>query len=123
MPQKPSFFVVGRQYENQRGAYTVLSIDERGMKVRYVDGNEQTFTSLAKQRRAVEAFRRDLERETRPAPPPPPPTDHLSDDEVSFRVEQVRPVVSTIIRTLSESHTDFVTHEEIVAALLARPAG
>lgn len=54
-------FEVGEKYENMKGAYEVLSIDRKTMRIRWDSGEEIT-TTMSQQSRIITRMKREQEK-------------------------------------------------------------
>jgi hypothetical protein len=57
------FFVVGEQYENRKGTYTVVSIERDMMMILYGDGSQQKVTDIDSQQRIFQNIIREKKQE------------------------------------------------------------
>jgi hypothetical protein len=57
------FFVVGEQYENRKGTYTVVSIERDMMMILYGDGTQQKVTDIDSQQRIFQNMIREKKQE------------------------------------------------------------
>ena len=119
-------FPPGFHGRDRYGNYVVLAIDGDDRLVRYDDGREAhrsvVLLRLAHSNREFDADRAPV------APPPPPPPRRKAarrpaDDETTFSQQDTEPLIAALIRQLTGDPPDYVTHDALVAALLADPAG
>jgi hypothetical protein len=99
-------FAIGETYQDVRGTYKVISVEEHRIVYAYGDGIQHEGDAETKWR-----IHCNLGSEQNPKYP--------YDD--FWRYEEVAPIFAEVIRTYGEKHRDFMTHEKIVAAFLAHP--
>ncbi len=119
-------FLPGFRGRDRYGGYVVLAADGDARLVRYDDGREA--------HRSVVLLRlahsnREFDADRAPVAPPPPATPRRkaarrpADDETTFSQQDTEPLIAALIRQLTGDPPDYVTHDALVAALLADPAG
>jgi len=64
----PITFEIGNRYENMKGSYEVLAVDDNVMRIKWEDGEEIT-TSIIMQRRILERLEREREVANKTASP------------------------------------------------------
>ena len=115
-------FLPGFRGRDRYGGYVVLAVDGDDRLVRYDDGREArrsvVLLRLAHRNREFDADRAPI------APPPAPPPRPKSArqrpaDEPSFSQAEIEPIIAGLIRRLAGDPPQFVTHDALVAALLA----
>ena len=118
-------FLPGFHGRDRYGGYVILAADGDDRLVRYDDGREAhrsvVLLRLAHSNREFDADRAPV------APPPPKPPRRQAarrpaDDEPSFKHDETEPIIAGLIRQLAGDPPDYVTHDALVAALLADPA-
>jgi hypothetical protein len=116
------------QGRDRYGPYTVLAVDGDDRLVRYDDGREarRSVVVLRLAHTNREQFDQFAPTAKAPAAPPAkkPRRPAISPPEPStFEQEEVMAVVARLIKELAGDTPDFITHEQLVAALLADAAG
>ena len=120
----PTSFPPGHRARDAYGDYEVIAVDGEYRLVRYDDGQERR-RPLALLRLAAENRLNDSYR----LPPQSPPERAKTRDsrpaagESSFLRDETSPLVADLIGRLAGPPPAFVTHDQLVAALLADPGG
>ena len=122
MKPTKQFFVVGQQYKNRKGAYTVFQIEANGMLIEYNDGRQQKIQNLGLQERIVKHLREEQDEISKPKRTTTKP--HIIKHEQStFYLEEVFPVIAEVITDRSQKLSDYVPHHDIVEGLTEHHSG
>ena len=105
-------FVVGESYQDRVGTYTVKSVDGNCLLYEYVDGIQHDADPSVKWRIHKNMF---LEQGVRAIISKREPSHH---DAGFFTHAEVFPIIANAIDTYSSRHFTYMTHEEIVEALI-----
>ena len=116
--QSSQLFVVGETYADRRGEYRVISLEGNRIELEYKDGTRSSgdveIKARIHQNILLEQHARHLVQAPRPA--------YLRGRGITcFSHADVFPIMAEIIESHSESSADYVTHDGIVAAMLAHP--
>jgi hypothetical protein len=117
-PIAPSF-VVGETYQDHRGAYKVVTVDENRIIYDYGDGIQQKGNPEIKWR-----IHRNIVSEQSPSQ-----TTHSThpfrsaNDEQFWTYHEVSPIFADVIKSYGRGHKDFMSHEKIIASFIEHPQG
>jgi hypothetical protein len=111
-------FVVGGNYADRRGEYTVISLERGRMELEYKDGTRTTGDVEIKARIHQNMM---LEQTgSQPLPAPKQSSSHSREGHY-FSHPDVFPIIAEIIESHSRHSGAYVTHDRIVEALLEHP--
>ncbi len=117
-----NFFVIGKQYINRKGKYTVLKIEYDGMIIEYSDGVQQKIQDLEMQERIVKHVLEERE-EISPRKSSKSKRSVVQDEQSTFYLEEVFPIIVEVINDKSRYLCDYVMHEDIATGLMQHRTG
>lgn len=118
-------FEIGGRYRTYQSEYEVLSFEGDKMTVRFADGTEQRLT-VAVQARIWQQVRGEVI--ATPEPPPSRATPRnrrvkVAKTDSAYQLADTPPIVARVIREAYSRTGDWVSHEKIIAGLLADETG
>lgn len=112
-------FVIGETYQDRLGTYRVISIVGDRLICEYADGIQKEHSAEAKWR----IHRNMLSEQTVPHSVHPSQRTPSANSKSFSTYDEVSAIFADVIKAYGERHSEFMTHEKIIAAFMEHPEG